>query len=1080
MPHADGAKRPDWDRVEPLLQTCLELPPEERDAYLDENCGADTAAWVRRLLAAEAEHTSFLRPLDATPDTDPGTRIGPWRLLEKIGEGGMGVVWRGERADGAFEKRVAMKLLKVGMRQPGLERRFHTEVQVLATLEHASIARFLDGGRSENGVPFLVLEFVDGKPIDAWCDDGRLAIRARVELFLSVCDAVQHAHERGVLHRDLKPGNVLVGADGVPRLLDFGIAKVVGEMEGLDDLELTATGQRLYSPRYASPEQVRGDATSATSDTYSLGVMLYELLTGRAPYSLTKVSRFELERAALETEARRPSLAVDEGADEEGRDLPTWTLRGLHGQGEHRALLRGDLDWILMTALRKEPERRYATVRDLADDLRRWLERRPVLARPESVTYRARRFAQRNRALVTATLAVLVALCVGLGLALSAGADARRASEENLRTAYRSALSAAAGGLREGDVTLAREALDAQPVELRGWEWRHLNARVDGSRAFFPEAESLVEGTGLAVSGDGTWAVVSGAELAWLDLRADDLRARTPPPTKAAANGVALHPEHGRVAVAANFGVPHDFPNAPSSPAIGFLDPEARDYASLQVDFDANPTDVAWSPDGRLFAWAQADGVVVLRDDVTRAEVARWRAHDPGAAALAFSPEGSLLATVSWDETAKLWSVPSAELVATLEGHTRRVTDAAWTSDGMRLVTTSSDGTVGVWDTGTGRRLAVHRFHRGVVNGVVILPGDEEVVTVGFGGDVLRWELGSGVVRGRYLGHEGEVVDVAAFGQELVTAGHDGTRLWSVDRSDVPTASVCEFTRSLLVGPAGESLWNWAADGVLHRFAFDGRELETRALPFPSGARVGHRFGLAVLGDTVFVRNLEAEGYVLRDLESGQIVHRSPRPSHDDDLFSMLATARHDRLVLIAPTSLVLDPRTGAERPLDIPAPLPPAPGQRPAACLSPHEAFVATGQPDAVRLWQLPGGTLERTIPLQGEPSIVHALAFSPDADRIFVPRTDDLVVLDLEDGSQRLLRAVGQPRSVALHPTEPRFAVGDQAGHVTLFDAERLEPMVRLGRHTGPVHGLVFSPDGSTLVSAGSEGNVRFWTTD
>jgi len=1069
MSGAGQPGRPDWDRIEPLLEACLALSAEERARYLEQECGAETAGWVLRLLAAEADRTSFLRPLDGAPVVSANTQVGPWRLVEKIGEGGMGVVWLGERADGAFQKRIAVKLLKLGLRLPTLERRFQTEVQVLATLEHPSIARFLDGGRTDSGLPYLVLEHVDGLPVDRWCDERRLSLRERAELFLSVCDAVQHAHERGVLHRDLKPGNVLVGEDGVPRLLDFGIAKVVGEMEGLDDLELTATGQRLYSPRYASPEQVRGEETSATSDTYSLGVMLYELLTGRPPYSLTKISRFELERAALEADARRPSLAVAEPAPEEDAAGPAWSLRGLADRGSHRSLLRGDLDWILMTALRKDPERRYATTRDMADDLRRWLEHRPVRARPDSSLYRIRRFARRNRVLVGATIAVLAALTIGLVLALKATAEANRASNENLRTAYRSALAAAAVGLRDGDVTLARSVLEVQPTELRGWEWRHLSSRTDQSRAALVEARSFVEGSGVAVSSDGSWAVVHDMEILWVDLVSGRILDRSPRPTRSASNGIAIRPDDGEVALAYAGG------------EIAFVAPSTRQVTSVERVGERSIFDVAWSPGGELFAWSEYGGTIVLSDGTTREELARWRAHDRGELSLAFSPDGTRLATSSWDETAKIWSVPAAELIATLNAHELRVTDAAWSSDSLTLVTTSDDATVAVWEAETGRRLGHHRHHRGAVNGAVVLPGDDEVITVGFGGEVIRWELATGVIRARFLGHGEDVGSVASTPADIVTVGHDGMRLWDPDTQDVSVGEACQFSAQLLVTPDGEHVLCAGADGLLRRFTLDGREVDRRELPFPNGAAVGRRFVLAHLHDDLFLLNLEPEGHVVRHFDEGWTVG-APTPSSGDDLpFSLLASSVHDCLIALGTRSRLLDPRARTEVPLDFPR-LDLAPGltAAPVGCLSPDEEQLATATSDAVRVWRLPDGALERTYPLSGELSWVEAVDFAPDGARIFVARTNDLVVLDVGDGTQTILAGSGQPRSLAFHPREPRLALGDQNGRVTIFDAERLESIVTLGRHTGEVRRLVFGPRGEVLVSVGVEGTVRFWTTD
>jgi eukaryotic-like serine/threonine-protein kinase len=360
---------------------------------------------LERLLASHEKLGSFLEaePAALAPPPD---RIGPYELLREIGHGGMGTVYLAARADDEYRQRVALKLIRRGMDTDLVVSRFRNERQILASLNHPNIASLLDGGTTPDGLPYLVMEHVDGQPIDRYCDARRLPIRERLELFLLVCGAVQHAHASLVVHRDLKPGNILVSADGQPKLLDFGLAKLVDPEVGADQ---TATQQRFLTPSYASPEQIQGRPITTASDVYSLGVLLYLLLTGHRPYGSETSSAQEMSRAVCETEPTRPSAAVLRGSEAETRAAArSATPRGL------RRKLNGDLDAIILKALRKEPERRFASVEGLTADLRRHLAGRPVSARAGTTWYLASRFVATHRAGVLATALVVFSLAGGL------------------------------------------------------------------------------------------------------------------------------------------------------------------------------------------------------------------------------------------------------------------------------------------------------------------------------------------------------------------------------------------------------------------------------------------------------------------------------------------------------------------------------------------------------------------------------------------------------------------------------------------------------------------------------------------
>jgi tetratricopeptide (TPR) repeat protein len=393
------------ETIENLFHEALALPPERVDAFLDERCAGDASLrrQVEQLLESHRRADRFIeeplvRPQAGAPEPDDRDRligqiVGQYRILQRLGGGGMGVVYLAQRADQQYEKRVAIKLIKRGMDTDSVLRHFHTERQILATFDHPNIAHLLDGGATDDGRPYFVMEYVEGVPVDAYCDAQQLSITQRLQLFRQICSAVTYAHRHAVIHRDLKPSNILVDNDGVPKLLDFGIAKVLQPGEYRESI-LTMMGLRMMTPDYASPEQVRGEPLTTASDVYSLGVVLYKLLTGIQPYDLPRTSH-DISRAITETEPRRPSAAVT--------NAERWA-RGL----------RGDLDNIVLMALRKEPERRYQSVERLSDDIRRHLERLPVLARQDAFGYRAMKFVQRHKAATAAAVLVALSLVAGI------------------------------------------------------------------------------------------------------------------------------------------------------------------------------------------------------------------------------------------------------------------------------------------------------------------------------------------------------------------------------------------------------------------------------------------------------------------------------------------------------------------------------------------------------------------------------------------------------------------------------------------------------------------------------------------
>ena len=509
-----------WAQIRQIFDGALERKQQDRAAYLSVVCAGDAELRreVESLVASHEESEDFLSTpaadlnflaLDVSSASVPRVpRVGPYQLEKRIGRGGMGSVWLASRTDQEYQKKVAVKMVKRGMDSTEILRRFRMERQVLARLDHPNIARLIDGGSTADGLPYLVMEYVEGTPIDQYCESHQSTISERLDLFRSVCAAVQYAHSNLVVHRDIKAGNILVTAGGIPKLLDFGIAKLMDADLSPSMAADTRPEMRAMTLEYASPEQVRGEPITTASDVYSLGVLLYRLLAGRFPFTGTEMqSRAAMQHAICEKEPPRPSSVVLSGGDS---SIPQPTQKIDVAQEESRDKARrrlqkklaGDLDVIILKALRKDPARRYVSAEQFSEDIRRYLEGKPVKARGDSLGYRAMKFVQRNPAGVAAAatvLALLLASLAWLGILarreqqqVSAARERELAMEPALIRAYD----------RLGDLYQATDTSHASA------EYRQA---VETARAFL---QAHPEQTGLR------------RDLAWAEMKLGDLEPR--------------------------------------------------------------------------------------------------------------------------------------------------------------------------------------------------------------------------------------------------------------------------------------------------------------------------------------------------------------------------------------------------------------------------------------------------------------------------------------------------------------------------------------------------------------------------
>lgn len=503
-----------WQHIQNLFHAALDQAPNERATFLEEACAGDRAlrSEIESLLASSEEVGSFIEGAiqgvaeSVTGDqAAAGRRIGPYQLIREIGRGGMGAVYLAERADDQYRKQVAVKLVKGDMGTDEILRRFRHERQILANLDHPNIARLLDGDTTEEGLPYFVMEHVAGQPIDQYCDARKLSIIDRLNLFRNVCSAVHYAHQNLVVHRDLKPSNILVTADGVPKLLDFGIAKMLHPEPEASTLTATAIGQRPMTPDYASPEQVRGEPITTATDVYSLGVLLYELLTGHRPYHFKNRLPQEVERVISEVEPERPSTAVSRTDPISGSDDPSPVTITPRSIGENRdetperlrRRLAGDLDNIVLMALRKEPQRRYASVEQFSEDIRRHLGGLPVIARKDTFGYRGGKFIKRNKA-GAAMASIIFTIVIGFAITMAVQSVRLARERDRALSAEQLAADKRAEAESERDRAIAAELLAA---EQRGEAERARDAEKEQrqraetllSRAVKAEEEAIGE-----------------------------------------------------------------------------------------------------------------------------------------------------------------------------------------------------------------------------------------------------------------------------------------------------------------------------------------------------------------------------------------------------------------------------------------------------------------------------------------------------------------------------------------------------------------------------------------------------------
>jgi WD40 repeat protein/serine/threonine protein kinase len=1124
-----------------LMEEALAQETGEREAFLMRACGGGPEGAALRAEVADlleklrrANEVDFLppeavaegelrtvRPDDqppveanlagAAPDADEGgdgrehlgPAVGPYVVEEQIGSGGFGTVYRASRGDGQFRQVVAIKVLKRGLDTDQILRRFRNERQTLADLgKHPHIVTLLDGGVTADGRPYFVMEYVDGLPLDRYCDEHRLPVRERVRLILLVCAAVQHAHKSLVVHRDLKPANVLAFADGAGghavRLLDFGIAKVLSPNGSGAEPESTGPAERVFTPAYASPEQVRGQRVDVTSDVYSLGVLLYELLCGHRPYRFDGATPEEVVcgHEPVPPSAKVPRTETVSAADGVPVDATPEVVcaRRACTPRQLRRQLAWELDNIALKALRKEQGARYQSVEELARDLTDYLEGNPVRARGNPFGYRAGKFVRKHKGkLGSAAAAVLMILglagwaLVERGRAWDAAAHARDQWDRAEEARYAHAMNLVASEWEGGNVRRVLQLLSeygpgSGREHLRDDAWYYFSRLCQGARrtlvghgdsvrclALFPGGTTLVSG-GWAPLGPAdetvkVWDVATGRLVGAL------------PGFRESVESLTLSRDGKRLAVVSLRGRVTVWEGVPDTPRPLFTLEEkgvrcatvtadgralvtgtdggdvklwdvatGRQSAVFRYEEPAPPTGnrvraVALAGGGQTLATGHDDGAVRLWDMRTHRCLRVLSGHKQAVYALAFAPDGRTLASAGEDRAVRLWDPDSGEVRDRLRGHTALVRCLAFSPDGKTLASGSLDTTVRLWNTMTSEVDATLRGHLDPVTALAFLPDGKALATASADGTIKLWDLGRNPERLTFRRHGGGVHSVAF--------SPDGKTLtWGGARPE-GRRSAGEVAAWDLRAGRGPSALREYPDSV-------------KSLDYCRGGNT-----LAV-GTGKAVHLLDPSGWRKRTVisQQGMILAVALAPGG-----RTLATAAWGEQSAVG----LWDVATGrqvavVDEPKDTARSL----------AFSPDGQTLAVGTSrGTVHLWDVATGRLRQV--LRGHERVVHAVTFAPDGRTLASAGEDQTVRLwDAGTGGQlaSLSGHRGAVRCAAFARDGRVLASGGDDGTVRLWHAAGRQELATLQARTGRVESLAFSPAGAGRLAAGcSDGTLIVW---
>jgi len=1071
----------DFKRLEQVLaEAAARADPTERAAYLAQACGEDRElrAEAERLLAANQQAGDFLEtpvkpapseiahagatdtqaPLEPGFSTEgPGARIGRYKLLQEIGEGAFGVVYMAEQLE-PVQRQVALKIIKAGMDTREVVARFEAERQALALMDHPNIAQVFDGGVTETGRPYFVMELVRGIAITDFCDQRNLATAERLQLFIQVCHAVQHAHQKGIIHRDLKPSNILVTLiDGkpVPKVIDFGVAKALGR-KLTDKTLFTGFLHMVGTPAYMSPEQadLSGVDIDTRSDIYALGVLLYELLTGVTPFdaeALRNAALDEIRRLIRETEPPKPSTRISR-LDEAKR-----TTVAKQRQAEPAALsrlVRGDLDWIVMKCLEKERGRRYETANALAQDVEHHLNLEPVSAAAPSTLYRAGKFVHRHK--TGLAMATALVLLLAAGAAVSAWQAVRATRAERLQSQLRQRAEAE----QERANTHARQATKEKEVARFNLYVAQIGlVQQELANGQFGLGLSLLEGQRPKEGEED----LRGFEWYYLWRQCHRGLLATLRGSGQHAQALAFSPSGTALVSADSDGTIR------SCRLSGAMEQEFLGKVRTGMRC------IEFSRDARLSAWGGTNGTIVVWDVGTRTESANIAAHKASILSLAFSPDSRWLASGGRDGWVRVWNAHTGEAAGPAWEHPGLSSALAFSAD-SKLLAASDYGTIKVYELATGRLRQTLAGHRWWIRCLAFFPDGKALVSGGNNETLKFWDLTTGQEKPameRASNMNLEKLTLSPDGTRLALGHGDGTlEVWDLTSGQTRRYGHSGRVAALAFSPDGSRLASGSLDRTIK--VWDPRA----PVDLPPGKQQQKRvWRMAFSPDGKLVAwTTDLGPTTVAEVATGQVLATIYGTGLMTGFSSDGKTVASGAANGVGLWNVATwQPRAAFEGHSEWVI----------AVAFSPDGRSMASGSKDGtVILWDIASGR-KRAV-LDGHPSKwVWSLAFSPDGACLASAGGDDggcgegeAVLWEAASGQKRALLP-GGVTCVAFSRDGETLASGMVGGSVALWDPITCRKKAEMSGHVGLAWAMAFSPDGKTLFSGNDEGSVTLWDT-
>ncbi|MEJ2700913.1 MAG: serine/threonine protein kinase [Sedimentisphaerales bacterium] len=1028
------------------LDCLLSLGADDKSAETDKHEADTPQAGGGGLGLDEKSRSSEALPFLSAIVEQPGGWINHYKLLSALGEGGMGIVYLADQ-DQPIKRRVALKVIKPGMDSKRIIARFEAERQALALLDHPNIAHVYDAGTTETGRPYFVMDYVKGSPITDYCDHHKLSIQERLNLFRQVCLAVHHAHQKGIVHRDIKPSNILVSLQddqAVPKIIDFGVAKAVSRPL-TDSTLFTEQDQLVGTPEYMSPEQA-GEASEdidIRSDIYSLGVVLYQLLTGVLPFdsdALREGGIDHVRQVIREQDPKTPSNRLSNLGDcaetvaQQRQTNVTSLARRLHRE----------LEWIPLKAMRKDRTRRYRSAAEFADDIENYLLGSPLIAGPESITYRVGKFVGRHRIPVIAVASIAVVLVLATLVSTVLYVRGVIATESNRRLLYVNQITLAHLAYREADIDRAQALLANCSTDFRDFAWYYL-WRLCQIVPATPIIEHPKPVNAVAFSPIGkTLATASDNKVRLWDPSTCSLKATLEGHT-GIVKSLAFSPDGTMLATGSE------------DRNLILWDVAGQRELRRFTEQNGVVASLVFSSNGKTVAAAIQSGKVVIWDVNNGESVSLSEEDGNGVFGVAFSPDNKLLAATGVQKTT-LWDLATRKS-ANFGGHRAFVNSAAFLFQGQVLATTGNDGTLRFWDVATGEQLKTIPAHTAPVLSMALSP-DGAVLATGSADSTIRlWDTTTGHEIKRFRGHKSEVrcVSFSADGKVLASAGKDGmVRLWDLTpRTDSDTlVGHNRVVNGIVFSPDSQRLISTSYGGTANEqmVSMSHEHTALKMWDVTSGLDVSSTLGNLTLYSTLCA-DLSPDGKTLA------IGTTETAGSADLVLWDMDAKKQIGRLPHQASITEVV---------------------------FAPDGKTLVTQTYDCrFRLWDV--ATWHELIRLKGYGSYYGAVAFSPDGSKLALPYNDDLAVTlwntsDLLKGRGHSPVAtftghIEQINAVAFSPDGATLASGSNDTAIKLWDIETHREIATLAGHTSNVHCLAFSPDGRTLASGGNDGTVRLW---